>query len=172
MPRPVIATVGLGSNLGDKCANIARAISLLTDGGEIRLVKRSRDYRSAPWGGIAQDWFVNACIAVETSLAPHELLKRCQKIEHEVGRVRGQKWGPRLIDIDVLTYGDETIDTPDLSVPHPLIAERMFVLRPLQEIVPHLVLDGAPIASLIAKADPGGVEPMDEPPSTGRTPSR
>lgn len=155
------ATIGLGSNLGNKRANIGRAISLLVAGGEIRLAARSRDYHSAPWGGIDQDWFVNACIAVETCLPPLDLLKRCQGVENVMGRVRGEKWGPRIIDVDVLTYGDQKLDTPDLKLPHPLIVERAFVLVPLQEIAPQLAIGGTPIASLIDKVCPGGVEPIE-----------
>ena len=118
------ATIGLGSNVGDKRSNIARALSLLTEKGDIRLVKRSRDYKSAPWGVKDQDWFVNACVSVATELSARTLLERCQGVENTMGRVRKQKWGPRIIDVDVLTYRDEPIAEPDLVVPHPLIAER------------------------------------------------
>jgi 2-amino-4-hydroxy-6-hydroxymethyldihydropteridine diphosphokinase len=147
------ATIGLGSNIGDKAANIDRAIALLTldgsGGGSVRLVKASRKYRSAPWGVTDQDWFVNACISVATDLSAHELLARCQHIENEMGRVRRQKWGPRLIDVDILTYRDQIIAEPDLKVPHPLIAERSFVLMPLMDVAPETRINGKSLDALI-----------------------
>lgn len=154
------ATLGLGSNIGDKAANIARAIQLLTKDGAIKLVKRSRDYRSPPWGIVEQEPFVNACISVATKLTPHNLLARCQHVENDMGRVRHQKWGPRIIDVDVLTYRDQQLHEPDLIVPHPYIAERAFVLLPLREIAPDLVIAGAPLDELIAKIDSTGVAPL------------
>jgi len=136
------ASIGLGSNVGDKRSNIARAIELLTADAAVQLVARSRDYRSAPWGVLEQDWFVNAVITVATALPARQLLERCQRVENEMGRVRKQKWGPRLIDVDVLTYRDQIIDEPDLKVPHPLIAERGFVVVPLKEVAPDLTIRG------------------------------
>lgn len=154
------AAIGLGSNVGEKGANIARAIALLTEGGSIRLVARSRDYRSAPWGITDQDWFINAVITVATHLSAHDLLRRCQAVENEMGRVRKLKWGPRLIDADVLTYKDETIDTPDLKVPHPYIAQRSFVIVPLAEVAPGLLLNGVPAAVLAARIDARDLTPL------------
>lgn len=147
------AAIGLGSNLGDKVANIARAIDLLTAPGDVRLVARSRDYRSAPWGVADQDWFVNAAITVATDLAPMALLRRCQAVENDMGRVRKEKWGPRVIDVDVLTYRGETIDLPDLKVPHPFIAQRGFVLLPLKEIAPDTRIAGKSLDEMIARLD-------------------
>lgn len=147
------AAIGLGSNVGDKRENIARAIASLTEAGDIRLVSRSRDYRSAPWGVPDQDWFVNAAITVATKLTPMQLLLRCQKVENDMGRVRRQKWGPRLIDVDVLTYRGETIDSPDLKVPHPYIAQRGFVLLPLKEIAPGMKIAGKSLDELIGALD-------------------
>ena len=94
--------VALGSNLGDKAANIDRAIALLTERGDVRLLARSRNYATEPWGKTDQDWFVNAAIAVATQLDPRELLVRCKKIERAMGRVETEKWGPRIIDLDLL----------------------------------------------------------------------
>lgn len=147
------ATIGLGSNVGDKRANIARAIELLTHDGAVRLVRRSHDYRSAPWGITDQDWFVNACISVATDLTAHALLQRCQAVENEMRRVRKQKWGPRIIDVDILTYRDQNLREPDLIVPHPYIAARTFVLVPLIEIAPDLKIDGRDLKSLLAAHD-------------------
>ena len=154
------ATIGLGSNLGDKAGNIARAIALLTAGGDVRLVKRSRDYASPPWGVVEQDAFVNACITVATSLSAHDLLLRCQKVEIEMGRVRHKKWGPRVIDADILTYRNETIQTADLTVPHPFIGQRAFVLLPLAEVAPGLLIGGVDLQMLIGKVDLSGVHPL------------
>src|SRR6185295_6666158 len=122
--------VALGSNLGDKAANIDRAIALLTQQGDVRLLARSRNYATEPWGKTDQDWFVNACIAVKTGLSARELLARCQEVERRMGRVPTEKWGPRIIDLDLLVYGEETIRDPDLVLPHPHIAKRAFVLAP------------------------------------------
>ncbi len=149
------AAIALGSNVGDKRANIARAIELLTARGDIVLVRRSRDYRSAPWGVLEQDWFVNAVVTVATELGPHDLLARCQDVENEMGRVRLKKWGPRLIDVDVLTYRDQRINDPELIVPHPLIAERGFVLVPLREVAPALRIGGENLDVLIGRIDTG-----------------
>ena len=147
------ATIGLGSNIGEKAANIDRAIALLTNDKSVRLVSASRKYRSAPWGVTDQDWFVNACISIETGLSPRELLARCQHVENEMGRVRRQKWGPRLIDVDILTYRDQVIHEADLIVPHPLIAERSFVLIPLKEVAPAIQIGGMPLDKLIEALD-------------------
>ena len=169
MPPPVTpksgfdATIGLGSNMGEKAGNIARAIGLLTAKGDIRLVAASRVYRSPPWGVVTQDEFANACITVATGLGPHDLLRRCQAVENEMGRVRQQTWGPRLIDVDILTYRGETISTPDLTVPHPFIAGRAFVLLPLLEVAPDLEIGGLSLASLIARVDATGVTPIATP---------
>lgn len=156
---PFDAAIGLGSNIGDKQANIARAIALLTKDGAIRLVRRSRDYRSAPWGVAEQDWFINAVITVTTALSARELLAACLRVENEMGRVRRQKWGPRLIDVDVLTYRDQEIDEPDLKVPHPLIAKRAFVLVPLREVAPDVIIGGVGLDAMIAAIGTNDLEP-------------
>ena len=157
---PFDAAIGLGSNVGDKRANIARAVSLLTSDGDIRLIARSRDYRSAPWGVLEQDWFVNAVITVSTALSARQLLQRCQRVENEMGRVRLRKWGPRLIDVDVLTYRDQVIDEPDLKVPHPLIAERGFVVVPLKEVAPSLSIRGQSLDQMLERLDKADLEAL------------
>ena len=141
-PADFDAIVALGSNIGDKADNIARAIATLTGDGRVTLVAASRNYQTAPWGNTDQDWFVNACISVRTGLDPHALLTRCLEVERELGRVRAVKWGPRSIDLDVLVYRDAHITTPDLVLPHPFMTERAFVLRPLADIAPDLVVRG------------------------------
>lgn len=155
------ALIGLGSNIGDKAANIRQAVALLTERGDIRVVATSRFYRTPPWGVLEQDWFVNACIAVATGLGPYELLARCLEVENEMKRVRAERWGPRIIDVDVLTYKDVVLDDPNLTIPHPRITERAFVLLPLKDIAPHLVIRGHGLDAWLAKVDAAGVTPID-----------
>jgi 2-amino-4-hydroxy-6-hydroxymethyldihydropteridine diphosphokinase len=161
LPAGCDALIGLGSNLGDKSANIERAVALLTAGDEVRLIARSRLYRTPPWGKTDQDWFVNACIGVATKLTPRELLARCQAVERDLGRTRGERWGPRVIDVDILAYRDVTLADPDLVIPHPRIAERVFVLAPLADIAPGLMIDGQSIAERLVDMERAGVLPID-----------
>ncbi|MGZ5889505.1 MAG: 2-amino-4-hydroxy-6-hydroxymethyldihydropteridine diphosphokinase [Hyphomicrobium sp.] len=153
--------IALGSNLGDKTRNIDRAIELLTEPGDIRLVARSRNFATDPWGKLDQDWFVNACIAVKTNLAPRDLLRRCKDIERRMGRVATEKWGPRIIDLDLLIYRDSVLDEPDLVLPHPHIADRAFVLAPLMDIAPDLKIKGRSVHELLEAIDQVGVRPLD-----------
>jgi 2-amino-4-hydroxy-6-hydroxymethyldihydropteridine diphosphokinase len=153
--------IALGSNLGDKAANIEAAIALLTDKGDVQLIRRSRNFATEPWGKTDQDWFVNASIAVATKLSARDLLKRCQEIERRMGRVPTEKWGPRIIDLDLLIYGDAAISEPDLVLPHPHIGERAFVLAPLMDIAPDLKIGGRSIRELHAAIDLKGVRPID-----------
>lgn len=155
-PTAVTATIGLGTNLGDKVANIAQAEKLLVADGAVRVVARSRLYRSEPWGGVDQDWFVNAALRVETALSPHDLLARCQAVEAAMGRIREVRWGPRIIDVDILTYDAQTVRAPDLSIPHPLIASRAFVLLPLRDVAPDVRIAGHKLDALIAKLGDAG----------------
>jgi 2-amino-4-hydroxy-6-hydroxymethyldihydropteridine diphosphokinase len=148
--------LSLGSNLGDKHGNIAKALAALDVGGA-RIVARSANYRTEPWGPVVQDWFVNACALAETDLAPEDLLALCLSIEQEQGRVRETKWGPRAIDIDILTYDELEISAPTLTLPHPYAAERAFVLVPLAEVAPELRLGRRSIAELLATLSSGGV---------------
>jgi 2-amino-4-hydroxy-6-hydroxymethyldihydropteridine diphosphokinase len=158
--EPFDAIVSLGSNIGDKAGNIARAITELTADGKVTLAARSRDYRTPPWGKTDQDWFVNACIAVKTALPPRELLNRCQAVEAKLKRVRKEHWGPRVIDLDVIWFRGESIDEPDYIVPHPRTLERAFVLVPLAEIAPDLVIAGRSVSAHLARIERTGVEPM------------
>jgi len=153
--------VALGSNLGDKTANIDRAIQLLTEAGDVQLVARSRNYATDPWGKTDQDWFVNAAIAVRTQLTPHELLFRCKSIEKAMGRVETERWGPRIVDLDLLVYSGITVDEPDLVLPHPHIGARAFVLAPLMDLVPDLVIAGKSVRQMYADIDTAGVRALD-----------
>jgi 2-amino-4-hydroxy-6-hydroxymethyldihydropteridine diphosphokinase len=152
--------IALGSNLGDKAGNIDLAIELLTTIGDISLVGRSRNFATDPWGKLDQDWFVNACVAVTTKLPPRELLARCKDIERRMGRVATEKWGPRVIDLDLLIYRDTVVHERDLVLPHPHIAERAFVLAPLMDIAPDLIVRGKSVRELLAAIDKGGVRPL------------
>lgn len=153
--------VSLGSNMGDKAGNIARAIALLTADGTISLVARSRDYRTPPWGNTDQDWFVNACITVRTDLSARGVLERCQGVEQELKRVRKEHWGPRVIDLDVIWLRGEIVNEPDLIVPHARALERAFVLVPLVEIAPDLMIAGRPASAHLENIERTGVEPLD-----------
>jgi 2-amino-4-hydroxy-6-hydroxymethyldihydropteridine diphosphokinase len=153
--------VALGTNLGDKAANIDRAIELLTERGDIRLLARSRNYATEPWGKTDQDWFVNAAIGVATELAPRELLARCKEIEQRMGRVVTEKWGPRVIDLDLLVYRDTTLSDPDLVLPHPHIGARAFVLAPLMDIAPDLVINGKSVREMYKGIDAASVQPLE-----------
>lgn len=155
------AVVALGSNIGDKVANITRAVELLAQDGNIDITARSRDYRTPPWGNTDQDWFVNACVAVKTSLGPHALLKRCLEVETQMGRERNEKWGPRVIDLDVLVYGDVTLADDDLTLPHPHITKRAFVLAPLADVSPQTEIDGKTVDQWLSQIDAEGIEPIE-----------
>ncbi|BDV33161.1 2-amino-4-hydroxy-6-hydroxymethyldihydropteridine diphosphokinase [Methylocystis iwaonis] len=153
---------GLGSNIGDKPANIRKALDLLETRGIARLTAASRIYRTPPWGVTDQGDFANACAIGETDLSPYELLAAVKTIEADMGREPSRRWGPRLIDVDILFLGDHTLDDPELTLPHKELFGRGFVLIPLVEIAPDLVLDGAPIAEALQRVDCDGVRPWSE----------
>ncbi len=130
----VSAHLGLGSNLGDRLANLQRAVDRLGETLGVEVVRSSRVYETVPVGGPRQPDYLNAVVEVATELAPVELLRACQRIERELGRLRAVRWGPRTVDVDVLTYGHEEVHQDDLEVPHPRMHERGFVLLPLLEL--------------------------------------
>ncbi|MEA4924819.1 MAG: 2-amino-4-hydroxy-6-hydroxymethyldihydropteridine diphosphokinase [Syntrophomonadaceae bacterium] len=142
--------IGLGSNMGDKAANLARARQLINSIDDLHIIKVSSLYLTAPWGKTDQEDFVNQVIAIDTELTPLDLLHQLQDIEIKLGRQRNVHWGPRVIDLDVLLYGRETIAMEELKVPHPYLMQRLFVLIPLQEIEPELVFpDGSKIMEVL-----------------------
>lgn len=153
---------GLGSNIGDKPDNIRKALKLLEDRKVARLTAISRIYRTPPWGVLDQGDFANACAIGETRLSPYELLAAVKQIEADMGREATRRWGPRLIDVDILFLGDHTLDDPELTLPHKELFGRGFVLLPLFEIAPDLVLDGAPVAEALEGVDTAGVRPWAE----------
>jgi len=128
------AFLGLGANIGDRLGNLQRSIRHLNRIEGLRVVRSSRVYETDPVGGPPQPDFLNAVIEVETDLFPRELLNACLEVEETLGRQRGVRWGPRAIDLDVLTYGDDDVFEPDLEIPHPRMHERGFVLVPLLEL--------------------------------------
>jgi 2-amino-4-hydroxy-6-hydroxymethyldihydropteridine diphosphokinase len=137
----VRAYLGLGSNLGDRLEHLRDAIPLLARRG-VKPLRSSRVYETEPVGGPRQPDYLNAVLEVETSLVPRALLKTCLEVEADLGRTRGERWGPRVIDIDVLTYGREEIAEPGLEIPHPRMHQRAFVLVPLLELDPNPPLPG------------------------------
>lgn len=156
------ALLALGGNLGDARETLARAIATLTESGDIRLRARSSDYMTPPWGVEDQPPFVNLCIAIDTALTPQALLARAQAVERAFGRDRAgeQRWGPRTLDIDILTYDDLVLNGPDLTLPHPRLFERAFVLVPLAEIAPDLLITGISVRDALAGLDTTGIEKL------------
>lgn len=130
-----IAYISIGSNLGDREENCRQAIKLIEKNG-IAVRKQSRMYETEPWGVKDQPKFINMAIEAETDKKPEELLRVLEEIEKEIGRTETVKWGPRVIDLDILFYDDLILKTQDLEIPHPLMHERAFVLKPLCEIAP------------------------------------
>ncbi len=132
------AYVGLGSNLGDRRALLDGALARLAAEPGLRLLAASRWIETDPVGGPPQPRYLNGACALESALEPRELLSRMLAIEWDLGRVRGERWAPRTVDLDLLFYGDLVVREPDLEVPHPRAHERAFVLEPLAEIAPQL----------------------------------
>jgi len=134
-----IAYIGVGSNLGDKVHQCEQGLREILRVDRHRLLARSSFYKTQPLGVLDQDWFVNAAIKIETDLEPHELLRSLREIESSLGRRETFRWGPRAIDLDILFFDEETIQTGELIIPHPHLQERQFVLIPLVEIDHHLI---------------------------------
>ena len=149
----MLVYIGIGSNLGDKVGHCRRAIEAIVSDGRNRIVRCSPFYQTEPVGKKDQDWFVNGVAAVETSMDPGELLDFFLTIEMTMGRVRREHWGPRVIDLDILLFGQKVIDEGRLQVPHPRLHERGFVLSPLHDIAPGLVhpLLGKSISQILAE---------------------
>jgi len=156
------ALVAMGGNLGSVRATLDRAVAAFCDGGEVRLLARSSDYRTPPWGVSDQPAFVNLCLVVATDLGPHVLLDRARRIETAFGRNRAQeqRWGPRTLDIDIIAYDQLAIDEPGLTLPHPRALERAFVLVPLAEIAPDRKIGGVRVADALARLDRAGIEKL------------
>ncbi len=151
-PRRAHVFLSLGSNLGEREENLRQALEMLSSSGEIEVLRVSSLYQTRPVGYTNQPDFLNLVAETATTLESHALLRRCLEVEDELGRVREERWGPRLIDLDVLLYGDVVSDDEELVLPHPLMLERAFVLVPLLELAPDLKMpDGRRIADSLGQ---------------------
>jgi 2-amino-4-hydroxy-6-hydroxymethyldihydropteridine diphosphokinase len=150
--------IGLGSNLGDRIAHLAAARDALAAQAGLLLAQSSL-YDTDPWGPVPQDNYLNQVVSVSSDLPPRELLARLHKIERAEGRDRAHevRYGPRSLDLDILLYADRVVDEDGLTIPHPRIGERAFVLVPLAEIAPDILIDGVPVTTLVRRIDTAGV---------------
>ena len=157
--------IALGGNVGDVRATFQKAIAHICGMAQAALLARSSDYATPPWGEERQARFVNACIEIETDLDPHALLFTLHKIEKKFGRDRARetRWGPRTLDLDVIAYDDVALQTPDLTLPHPRLFERAFVLVPLMEIVPERLIAGRSLKDALAALSTDGIERLPDP---------
>jgi 2-amino-4-hydroxy-6-hydroxymethyldihydropteridine diphosphokinase len=158
------ALIALGGNVGDVRATFKKAIVEICRTAEAALLARSSDYTTPPWGDEQQARFVNACIEIETGLAPLALLKVLQRVEQAFGRERSKQrpWGPRTLDLDLIAYDDVAMDLPKLTLPHPRLFERAFVLVPLAEIAPDRVIAGQNASAALAKLPTDGIERLPD----------
>jgi 2-amino-4-hydroxy-6-hydroxymethyldihydropteridine diphosphokinase len=158
----VEALLGLGGNLGDVQATLDQAVAVFCDGHDVRLLARSSDYRTAPWGVTDQPPFVNLALVIDTALTPRALLDRALRVEAMFGRARARevRWGPRSLDIDIIAFDGLELDEPGLTLPHPRLFERPFVLAPLAEIAPDRRIKGIAIKDALAQLDASGVEKL------------
>jgi len=158
------ALIALGGNVGDVRATFQRAIANICGMTQAALLARSSDYVTPPWGEAQQANFVNACIEIETSLDPHALMFTLQKIETKFGRDRAHelRWGPRTLDLDLIAYDDVSMQKPELTLPHPRLFERAFVLVPLAEIAPGRVIAGRNVSSALAGLSTEGIERLSD----------
>ncbi len=148
------AFIGIGSNLGDRETNLHQALDLLGAEEEIEIVSVSKLRETDPVGPVVQGPFLNGAVRITTNLPPRELLGRLLAIEQRLGRVRGERFGPRTIDLDLLLFGHETLEEPGLTVPHPRLHERRFALEPLAELAPDLVIPGrGSVSDLLAELE-------------------
>ena len=161
MARVLIA---LGGNVGDVRATFRKAIANICGMTQAALIARSSDYATPPWGEEKQARFVNACIEIDTALDPHALLFTLHKIEKKFGRDRSRetRWGPRTLDLDLIAYDDVKLDKPELTLPHPRLFERAFVLVPLAEIVPDRPVAGRTPAQALAGLSKAGIERLPD----------
>jgi 2-amino-4-hydroxy-6-hydroxymethyldihydropteridine diphosphokinase len=156
------ALIALGGNVGSVRDTLRRALATFCDGDQVRLLARSSDYRTPPWGVVDQPPFINCAALVATTLSPEQLLAHAQAIERAFGRDRAheRRWGPRPLDIDLIAYDDLHIATPALTLPHPHVFGRAFVLAPLNEIAPERCIAGVRIKDALARVDQAGIEQL------------
>ena len=158
-----LAVLGLGGNLGDPRGQMAAAIHALAADPAIRVRSASALYETPPWGKTDQPPFLNAAMLVETELRPRALLEAILQVEHQLGRQREERWGPRTLDIDILVFGNEAIDEPGLHIPHRRLHERAFALKPLADVMPEAQFGGRSAAEWLAQADTAGIRRIAEP---------
>jgi len=151
------AYLSLGSNIGERQNHLERAVEILNQTENISVTGVSSFYETDPWGYEDQDAFLNIVVGLDTNLSPQQLLTKCQDIESELKRVRLIHWGPRTIDVDILTFEDYTSQSAELSVPHPRMTERGFVLVPLHELAPELIVNGKKISEWLLEVDQTGI---------------
>src|ERR1700742_2104314 len=156
--------IALGGNVGDVRATFQRAIANICGMAQAALLARSSDYATPPWGDEQQARFINACIEIETSLDPHPLLFTLHKIEARFrpDGANERRWGPRTLDLDLIAYDDVSIQKPELTLPHPRLFERAFVLVPLAEIVPGRVIAGKTVSAALARLSTEGIERLPD----------
>jgi 2-amino-4-hydroxy-6-hydroxymethyldihydropteridine diphosphokinase len=158
----VTALLGLGGNVGDPVGAMSAALKTLGNHPQCRVIAVSRLYRTPPWGKTDQDWFFNSAARVETTLEAVPLLDLALGIEQANRRVRIERWGPRTLDIDILDYDRQSIHTDQLTIPHPRMKDRAFVLMPLVDVAPDYRIEGRPLADWLSEADSAGIEIADE----------
>ncbi len=156
--------IALGGNVGDVRQTFRKAIANICGMAQAGLLARSSDYATPPWGEQNQARFINACIEIDTGLDPHALLFTLHKIEKKFGRDRAaeQRWGPRTLDLDLIAYADAVLDKPELTLPHPRLFERAFVLVPLAEIAPDRMIAGRTPAKALADVSTAGIERLPD----------
>lgn len=156
--------IALGGNVGDVRSTFVKAVSNICGMAQAALIARSSDYVTPPWGDAQQEPFINACIEIETSLDPHALLFTMHKIERKFGRDRAveRRWGPRTLDLDMIAYDDIRLDKPELTLPHPRLFERAFVLVPLAEIAPDRLIAGQTPRQALAQLSADGIERLPD----------
>jgi 2-amino-4-hydroxy-6-hydroxymethyldihydropteridine diphosphokinase len=149
--------IALGTNLGDRAANLSAARQALAP--DVQVLAVSPIYETPPWGVTDQPAFLNQVVHTQTGLAPRRLLDLLKRLESELGRVPGVRYGPRQIDLDILFYGDQTLDEPGLTIPHPRLHERAFVLVPLADLAPNLrhPVTGETVVEMLGKVDRSGI---------------
>ena len=158
------ALIALGGNVGDVSATFQKAVPHICGMAQATLIARSSDYATPPWGDEQQARFINACIEIETSLDPHALLFVLHKVEKKFGRDRAKerRWGPRTLDLDLIAYDDASLRTPDLTLPHPRLFERAFVLVPLAEIAPDRLIGGRSVREALAGLSTEGIDRLPD----------
>ena len=156
------AYLGLGTNMGDKQAYLKEACKIISDNPNINIVKISKIYKTKAWGYTNQDDFLNICIEVDTNLSPEELLEVCHEVENKLNRVRVIRWGPRTIDVDILFFNNIISTDENLTLPHPRIKERAFVLIPLMDLNKELVIDNKTISYYLSNLEKEELKQVEE----------